>query len=310
MNVKTLNFNQKISEPTVVALGFFDCIHLGHKKLVSEAKRYAEQYNVKSALLTFTNDPNVVFGGEKQIYTFEDRTFILDKLGLDFVIGARFDVDFAHMSARDFFLTLVNNFNVKALIVGEDYTFGINAEGDTSLLADLCNACGIELTVVPFEKIDGRKLSTSNLKTLVKLGDVSRLNSLLASEYFVRGEVLHAKHNGTQMGFPTANIAVPDDRLPLGDGIYATIAQIDGKSFYSMTNVGAKPTFGDLAPSIETYIFDFDADLYGKELRLYFVERVRDIIKFDSPTLLSKQLEQDEKTIRALLEKHKFEVLI
>lgn len=144
-------------------------------------------------------------------------------------------------------------------------------------------------------------MSTRNLKNLVSSGKVSELDSLLSQPYFVKGVVLHAKHNGTEIGFPTANIAIDRNRLPLCDGIYATFTHIDGKAYPSMTNVGAKPTFNDNTPSIETYIFDFDADLYGKEIQIDFIERTRDIQKFANKQELHNRLQLDERQIREIL---------
>ncbi len=144
-------------------------------------------------------------------------------------------------------------------------------------------------------------MSTQNLKCLVSCGNVSELDALLSQPYFIKGLVSHAKHNGTELGFPTANIAIDHNRLPLCDGIYATFTHIDGKTYPSMTNVGSKPTFNDDTPSIETYIFDFDADLYGKEIQIDFIERTRDIRKFANTQELQNRLQLDEREIREIL---------
>lgn len=302
MSVKIVDFNEKYDTPIAIALGFFDCIHIGHKRLASEVIYYAKAHlGVESALFTFSNDPNTLFNKTKEIYSFEDRVCVLDNLGLDVVVKAMFDADFMSMSPNDFLLQLTNNKNIRFIAVGADYTYGKNAEGNVDSLREFCNQNKIELCVVPFEKRNGEKLSTRNLKCLVSSGKVGELNTLLSQPYFIKGVVLHAKHNGTGLGFPTANIAIDHNRLPLCDGIYATITHIDGKTYSSMTNVGAKPTFNDNSPSIETFIFDFDADLYGKEIQIDFIERTRDIQKFENPQALHQRLQLDEMQIREIL---------
>lgn len=299
--MKIVDFYDKYSTPLAITLGFFDCIHSGHKNLVLEALSCAKN-NVNGArecaLMTFSNDPNDVLAKSKQIYEFADRCHVLENLNLDVVIGAKFDYDFANLTPQAFLDALTTNFNIRVIIVGADYTFGKNAHGNVEFLREYCNLKGITLLILPFETVGGVKLSTRNLKSLVENGDVEILNSMLSEPYFIRGDVKHARHAGTGMGFPTVNIAVPIERLPLKDGIYATKIQIDGVWYNSMTNVGAKPTFGVDALSIETYIFDFDEDVYGKSVKVQFFKRTRDVQKFGSIDALKNQLSHDEQQIR------------
>lgn len=303
--MKIVDFYDKYSMPLAITLGFFDCIHTGHKNLVREALNCAKN-NVNGAcecaLMTFSNDPNDVLAKSKQIYEFADRCNVLENLSLDIVIGAKFDRDFANLTPQEFLDTLTNNFNIRVIIVGADYTFGQNASGNVEFLSKYCNIVGIKLLVLPFETVGGVKLSTRNLKSLVENGNVDILNEMLSEPYFVRGEVKHARHAGTGMGFPTVNIEMPTGRLPLRDGIYATKIQIDGVSYNSMTNVGAKPTFGVNSLSIETYVFDFDEDVYGKPVKVQFFKRTRDVQKFDSIDALKNQLSYDEQQIRQYLQ--------
>ncbi|MGN0744615.1 MAG: riboflavin biosynthesis protein RibF [Christensenellales bacterium] len=302
MRANIIDFLSKYDRPIAIALGFFDCIHKGHYNLVKQTINYAENHcECQSAILTFSNDPNVFFGKDKQICTFENRVSILEKAGIDNIVKAHFDARFARLSPKDFLDTLTCNFNVKAVFVGADYTFGKNAEGNVDFLSKYCREHGICLEILPFEKVGGEKLSTSSLKTFVKSGNVKELNCHLVMPYFMTGTVLHARHKGTGMGFPTVNIAPDPDRIALCDGIYATFCVVDGKKYQSMTNVGKKPTFDDQSVSVETYIFDFDGDLYGKTVTIYFVERTRDVQKFESVDALKNQLVRDEAAIRAIL---------
>ena len=300
--MKIFDLHQKYSSPIVVSLGFFDCIHTGHKSLIQTANKLASGVS-ESFIMTFSNDPSELFGKSKQIYDFNDRVEAISNLGADGIISAKFDENFANLTPRDFLDMLFENYDVKAVVVGADYTFGINAEGDVDYLKKYCDVHGVKTVVVPFECINGEKLSTRNLKSLVELGDVKALNAYLSEPYFVRGEVVGAKHNGTRMGFPTANIAWSDSRFKLGDGVYATKIQIDGKEFVSMTNVGAKPTFKDFTSSVETHVMDFSGDLYGKNVKLKFFDRIRDIKQFASVDELREQLTLDEQHVKRLFAK-------
>lgn len=299
--MKVFDFYDKYSTPLAITLGFFDCIHAGHKNLVCEAVKCAENGvngAENSALMTFSNDPNDVLSKSKQVYEFSDRCYALENLNLDVIIGAKFDIEFSNLNPQEFLNILTSNFNVKVIIVGTDYTFGKQASGNVEFLSKYCDSNGITLIVLPFEKVGGVKLSTRNLKSLVEKGEVDILNEMLSEPYFMRGEVQHARHKGTGMGFPTVNIAMPTHRLPLRDGIYATKIQIDEAWYESMTNVGAKPTFDVDTTSVETYIFDFDNDVYGKNVKVQFFKRTRDVQKFDSIDALKKQLEHDEQQIK------------
>lgn len=302
MSVKILDFNTKYDAPIAVSLGFFDCIHKGHQKLVENTVNFAAVHHIQSALLTFVNDPNVAFGKDKQIFSFDDRVKVLDKCGLDIVVGATFDKTFADLSPSEFLDMLTTNFNVKAIFVGADYTFGKGAGGTVQILSAYCNNKGIALDIVPFELANGKKISTSTLKSFVKNGEVDSLNEFLALPYFMRGEVVHARHTGTGMGFPTTNIAFDSSRLQLANGVYATLCEIGGKLFKSMTNVGSKPTFGDESLSVETFIIDFSGDLYGKNIAVYFIKKMRNIRKFDSKDSLKAQLDNDQNTANAILD--------
>lgn len=301
MSVQVIDFNDKSNSPIAVALGFFDCIHKGHEKLVKAAIDYSQNHATKSGLLTFVNDPNLAFGREKQIYSFSDRVRVLDKYGLDVVIGANFDKSFAEISPEEFLHALTSRFNVKAIFTGADYTFGKSAKGNVDLLRSFCQNNGIDFNLVPFETANGEKISTSTLKKYVKDGSVDIFNEYVSIPYFAIGQVIHAHHNGTGMGFPTTNILPDSSRLPLSNGIYATFCEVDGELFKSMTNVGTKPTFSDESVSIETYIIDFSGDVYGKQITVYFIRKMREIQKFDTKDALRAQLDKDENSAISVL---------
>ncbi len=298
---KRFDLQDKYDMPMAIALGFFDCIHIGHAKLIAYTKEIASSLDINSALLTFSNDPNIVFGKSKQIYNFDNRALVVQNLGIDCIISSTFDDKFMSLAPNEFLDILTTHFNIKHIIVGADYTFGKGAKGDVEYLTRYCEQKGIVVNVIPFEEFNGEKLSTRNLKSYVTNGNVKELNDLLTEPYFVTGIVAHERHKGTEIGYPTANIIPSDDRLPLASGIYATRIVIDNVTYDAMTNVGIKPTFDDNKTSIETHIFDFSGDVYNRSVKVQFIERTRDIIRFSAIDDLKTQLSKDEKQIREIL---------
>lgn len=300
--MKYLDLKTEYDRPIAVALGFFDCIHIGHRLLVNTAREYSASHGgTESALFTFNNDPSKFLGREKQIYSFEERACALTDLGLDVLISTEFDENFAALSPIEFLDMLTAKLNIKAMITGKDYTFGKLAKGDVAFMKSYCESKGIEVITVNFEERDGRKISTTDMKNLVMSGKIDSLNSLLSEPYFMIGKVVHARRVGTKLGFPTANIVISDNKLTLADGVYATVLSIDGKDYPSMTNVGAKPTFGIESASIETYVLDFDGDIYDKTVKLSYITRLRDVQKFSSADALKSQLNCDTERVRELL---------
>lgn len=300
--MKLFDLKDKYNKPIALALGFFDCIHKGHSLLVNTACNYALSHNdVESALFTFSNDPSVLLGKDKQIYCFDERVNALSGLRLQNVISTKFDLEFAELEPIEFLDLITANYNIKAIITGSDYTFGKKASGDVELLKSYCRNKDIKVITVPFEEVDGHKISTSSMKQLVTTGDLHTLNSLLTEPYFMIGEVIHARRVGTKLGFPTANIRISDDKLPLSNGVYATILQVGNTKYASMTNVGSKPTFDIESFSIEAFILDFDGDLYGQTVKLSFISYLRDIKKFSSSDELKNQLAYNEACVRNLI---------
>lgn len=296
--MKTHNFKDKYDVPIVLCLGFFDCIHIGHKSLIEEAIQLSKRLKCQSALLTFANDPNVVFGKLPQIYTIVERAKVIRNLGIDNLICADFDANFSAMSANCFLDTLISNFNIQAVVAGRDYTFGHGGEGDVDYLKAYAQENNFKVKIIPFEKINDKKISTSNLKSMVSDGNVDELNKYLSTPYFISGTVIHAMHRGRIIGFPTANLSLHSDALALGCGVYATKTYINDKWYISMTSIGAKPTFDEDNYSIETYIIDYNDDLYGKDIVVEFYRKIRGLIKFSSVASLQKQLESDKAQIK------------
>ena len=290
---------EQYNKPIVLALGFFDCVHVGHLALVNETKKMALSMKCETAICTFSNDPNALLNKSKQIYTFEERKSIFENIGIDNIIAERFTKEFAEQSPLEYLDNITNQYNIVGVVAGKDYTFGKNAEGNVAFLKEYLSVKGIKVKILPFEKVNSQKISTRHIKKFIEEGNVQVANTLLAQPYFMIGEVVPGRSRGSIIGFPTANVAESEDRTQIASGIYITKVYIDGKSYLSITNVGAKPTFNELNRTIETYILDFNKDIYGKIIKVEFFKKIRDIVKFTSVPALCNQMKQDEKETRA-----------
>ncbi len=288
--------------PIVIALGFFDCVHLGHLALINEAKKMAAKLGAETAISTFANDPNSLLNKQPQVYSIEERKIIFENNDIDNIICETFDVDFASQSPKEFLDNLTARFNIVGVVVGKDYTFGQGASGNVCFLKDYFNDSNVKVKILPFEKVNTKKISTRYIKKFIEEGDIQVVNRLLTQPYFIVGEVVHAKHRGTVIGYPTANVSAHKDTVSLAPGIYLTKVHVDGKSYAGITNVGAKPTFNDNEYTVETHILDFNKDIYGKTIIIEFHKKIRDIIKFSSVPALCNQLGLDEKEARQYFE--------
>lgn len=297
-----INFGEKYDAPLALALGFFDCVHRGHAAVISSAREYAAAHGCECAVFTFSNDPGAFVGKRARIYTFEERAEALRGLGVDVIVAAEFDSRFAALSREHFAEVLRDTLDLRAIRAGEDYTYGAQRAGDASTLDEDFGAYGVDIGVLPLLFIDGekQKISSTAVKEALSAGDIARANALLSEPYFMLGRVSHAHGRGGTFGFPTANIPFDCSRLAPAPGVYATKVTVEGKVFLGGTNVGTKPTFGDEKPSVETFILDFDGDIYGKNIKLAFYQRLRGISDFGSVDELAEQLRRDVARIREI----------
>lgn len=300
--MKRINFGEKYDAPLALALGFFDCVHRGHAAVISSAREYAAAHGCECAVFTFSNDPGAFVGKRARIYTFEERAEALRGLGADVIVAAEFDSRFAALSREHFAEVLRDTLDLHAIRAGEDYTYGAQRAGDASTLDEDFGAYGVDIGALPLIRIAGEeeKISSTAVKEALSAGDIARVNMLLSEPYFMLGRVSHAHGRGGTFGFPTANIPFDSSRLAPAPGVYATKVTVGGKVFLGGTNVGTKPTFGDEKPSIETFILDFDGDIYGKNIKLAFYQRLRGISDFGSAEGLAAQLERDVAHIREI----------
>ncbi|MCR4875329.1 MAG: riboflavin biosynthesis protein RibF [Clostridia bacterium] len=292
-NISIKNYDEENKEPQVLCLGFFDCVHQGHLKLINRAKQIAFMNNYLTAIFTFENNPLKLFKDEQVILTFKERCFVFEELQMDFVYKATFDNKFASIDKDTFLDILIGNKNIKAIVVGSDYTYGKDREGNVKHLKEYCDAHDIKLYVESLLMLNDEKLSSSYLREKVKEGNLDELNSFLVSPYTIMGVVQKGRGVGEKELFPTANISIDPDKIPLAPGVYYTHVFIDGLRYRAATNVGFKPTYGIDTYNIESYILFYTKKLYGKEIVIEFEEKMRDIVKFNSPNELKVQIQKD-----------------
>lgn len=280
--------------PIVLALGFYDSVHLGHQKITQTAIELAKKNNCKSAITTFKNCP---LNKQKLVYSYTERVKILKRQKIDYVFSLVFDDALKNTEAFEFLDNLFCAFNVKILVCGQDYKFGKNASGNLEFLREFCNKKNIQLCVVPFVSVGAERVSSSLIKAVLAAGDIIRANSLLGANYHLCGRVRGGRGDGRKIGVPTININLPKNKAQIGTGVYATYVHIKGIKYNAITNVGAALTFNQTAAKIETHILNFSGDLCGKNITIYFVKRLRDVIKFSSIDELKMQLESDKKSV-------------
>ncbi|WP_195945362.1 bifunctional riboflavin kinase/FAD synthetase [Paraclostridium bifermentans] len=283
-------------ENTVVTIGNFDGIHKGHIKLIKEAVKEAKIKNYKSVVFTFENHPMRYFRADsiKHIITNEEKVKIFENLGVDIVFMIPFDEYMTKISATDFVKTILHEkLKCKMVIVGHDFTFARNKEGNASLLESLGKNYNMKVKVIEPIKIKGRRVSSSYIRNLINDGNVSEIKDFLGRNYFLEGEVIHARKIGRTIGFPTANLKAEDKLIIPKNGIYAVKVYIENKVYYGATNIGYNPTVNGKALSIETNIIDFDEEIYGEIIKVEFLDRIRDEKKFNSLDELKSQLSKD-----------------
>jgi riboflavin kinase / FMN adenylyltransferase len=290
--------NQKFisNKPITICLGFFDGLHKGHIHLINQAIKENEDVYV----LTFNGDIKYLTNQRKENYSLtsiEDRIDILSSLNVKGLFILNFNIDLMNLSPFDFIEKILKPLNIKNIYIGKDFTFGKFGKGDYKLLSDYFN-----VKIVDFINEDNSKISSSEIINLILKGDILKVNSLLGRNYFIKGKVVHGLQNGRKINFPTANIEPAFNYPILNNGVYATYITIDNIKYPSMTNIGTHPTIDQLNKnSIETNIFDFDEDIYNKDIKLEFVKKIRDEIKFASLDQLKSQLNKDKLEIKELL---------
>jgi riboflavin kinase/FMN adenylyltransferase len=295
--MKFLAENESIQGPSAVTVGMFDGLHLGHQALIGRLKENAK--DLKTLIFTFR-----VSDEARSIYTADEKMTLLEKTGVDYACLQPFTPAFSGTDREAFLLMLKNRYNMQALAAGEDFRFGKDAMGDAAYLLKNAGRLGIGVTVVPPVIMDGEKVSSTRIRTLILEGGVKEAGRLLGGYYFIAGKVEPGRKIGSKIGFSTANIAT--SKLKPKNGVYATFTEIGGKPHLSVTNVGVRPTVNIAGGvNIETNIFDFNYEIYNTEVTVYFVERIREEKKFRSLEALKNQIKRDKEEAARLLHNKK-----
>lgn len=277
-----------ILDQTSICLGYFDGLHLGHHKLIERAK--TSKY--KSALLTIELKDNCSIKRKQMITTIDDKISILSSLNIDYLFILEFSEKVKSYSPEEFIEKVLLKLNPKEVIIGQDHHFGKEAKGDYKNLEAYNN---IFKTIIVDDLLYlGKKIGTRDIISFIENGEIEKATKLLGRDYVIKGKVIKGFKVGRTYHFPTANLSLGPYVKPK-NGVYATIVEVDGKKYYGMSNVGIHPTINALnEPLIETYLFDFDDNLYEKEIKVFIKSFIREEIKFDSINSLYAQLEKDK----------------
>ncbi|WP_457755487.1 bifunctional riboflavin kinase/FAD synthetase [Thermodesulfatator indicus] len=291
---------------SVATIGNFDGVHLGHQALFRETVKRARANNGKAIAITFHPHPLQVLRPEKAIKlicTLEQKIKLIEKAELDYLLLLEFTPELASLEPEEFaYEIFVKGLGIKELVVGYDYRFGKKRRGDTEFLKVIGRRYGFEVTVIPPQKIDGLTISSTLIRQLINDGDVALAAKLLGRYYKICGRVIPGRGRGQKLlGFPTANLKLSREKLLPKKGVYAVWVYFDGKNHPGVMNLGFNPTFGNNYLSAEVHIFDFSGNLYGKDICLSFVKRLRDEKKFASPEDLAAQIKEDCQKAREIL---------
>lgn len=288
-----------ISKNTITAIGNFDGVHLGHKKILKFLSKKADELGLLSMVLTFSPHPEKILGETriKMIQTLDQRLEEIKKFGIQSVLVISFDKKFSNFSGQEFIQKiLVNLLRAKVLIVGKNFRFGKNREGDTFLLRRLASRFNLQVFSLPSVNKGGMIVSSSLIRKFLQEGEIEKPNVLLGRTYVIEGEVIKGKSRGKILGFPTANIQTRNEIVP--PGVFITNVTIGLKKIPSLTNIGHCPTFGQQETNIESYIINFSKNLYGKKISIHFIKKLREEIKFDTSEKLSQQIKKDIDTAK------------
>jgi riboflavin kinase/FMN adenylyltransferase len=279
-----------------VAIGNFDGVHRGHASLMMSLRTQAQAVRGPAVALTFDPRPLELLRPsliQPPLTTLAERTRLLQQLGADQVVVLQADLDLLALSADEFFAQVIQErMAARTLVEGVTFGFGKNREGNVGRLAELCQAAGIGLVILPPVCIDGEDVSSSRVRAALAAGDVATATQMLGRLYRLQGTVGVGQRRGRTLGFPTANLNETETLVP-GDGVYAVLAHVQGTAWPGAANVGANPTFGDMARKVEVHLLGFEGDLYGQPLAVDFVQRLRDTRPFAGVEDLKAQLRAD-----------------
>ena len=289
---------------TLLTIGVFDGVHAGHRYLLETLQQQAAEKNLLSGVVTFNPHPQSILHLHNQLLWLsepEDRVKSLQKLGINLVAVLTFTPEVAQLSAQEFMSLVKKHLRMRSIMVGPDFTLGRGQEGNIHLLRALGRTMKFSVEVIPPYTINGEVVSSTLIRQALTQGDMEKVRRLMGHYFQIGGKVIASDRRGRILGFPTANLDIkPQQALP-GNGIYATITQVDDKQFHSATNIGTRPTFGEGEKNVETHLLYYEGDLYGKEIRVEFMQKLRDEQHFPSSEELKAQIRKDIREVEAIL---------
>ncbi|MDP6100840.1 MAG: bifunctional riboflavin kinase/FAD synthetase [Dehalococcoidia bacterium] len=294
----------QVERDTLLSVGVFDGVHLGHRHLLGYLRDQAFSVGLMPGVVTFVHHPRQVLYPERGVTNLtpvEERLELLRDAGMELVAAVSFTPELSFLDAGQFLSLLQRNLRLKGLVIGPDFALGRGREGDAARLDAISQSMGLSLERVPQATINGDVVSSTAIRTALGEGDVDRVSRLLGRPFSLRGQVVSGEERGRTLGFPTANIShLPDQALP-ADGVYATFAMTEGHPYPSVTNIGIRPTFNTGQRTVETFLLDFKGDLYGQVLTIKLMARLRAEQRFESISKLVAQMEKDISLARSIL---------
>jgi riboflavin kinase/FMN adenylyltransferase len=301
--IRGLHNLQPHHQRSVVTIGSFDGVHLGHQAILQQVKTTAATLGLPSVVMTFEPQPQEYFSGEKapaRLMRLREKIDALLEFGIDRVVCLQFNRRLRNLNASEFIhQVLVDGLAVKHLIVGDDFRFGCDRSGDFEMLAEFGENCDFDVQDTRTLEIDNERVSSTRVRDLLQQSDFGRASQLLGRSFSIKGRVVYGQQLGRTLGFPTANVQLHRYSAPL-TGVYAVLVNIDGVGYQGAANVGIRPTVGDLVkPVLEVHLLDFSGDLYGQRIEVEFMHKIREEAKFTSLDRLVESIKQDVKQIRA-----------
>ncbi len=299
MNVFNSVQSFKFAKKTIVTLGTFDGMHIGHQAILNKLKLQKKIYGYETLVLTFFPHPRMVLKTDHQISllnTINERVKLIDHFGIDHLVVQEFTHDFANLSAEEFVKTiLVDQFNIGKIIIGYDHRFGKNRSADIHDLIEFGKKYHFDVEQISAEELNDVSVSSTKIRNALNVGNVALAKTYLGYPYMVSGTVVSGKQLGRTIGYPTANIQVAEDyKLIPAIGVYVVGVTVKGKDYYGMLSVGTNPTVGGTEKTVEVYIFDFNDTIYDEEITVRFLTKIRDEENFGSIDLLIEALKNDE----------------
>lgn len=298
MKVADGQITNKKDDGYYVALGSFDGLHRGHLSLINKCIELAKKEKYKSMVFTFSNHPRTIINPSIKIeYLMNniEKVDILEKVGIDKIVLKKFNKEFMELSPEGFIEKLCSDYNIKGIVVGFNYRFGYKNLGDTNLLKKLSEKYNFRLEVIEPLLYKDDIISSTRIRNAIKCGEISEANEMLTRPYNLSGIVEHGKQIGRTIGFPTANLKFGEDKVIPAKGVYYTNIRWKNNIYKGITSVGSNPTVNGTNLTIETFILDFNHNIYGDDIMVYFIEKMRNEEKFDSIDCLKKQLDKDQK---------------